>query len=85
MDHTAHFNNSDQLIHDDVIYTGTDQLGKLCRVLKHGTLTVYRGEKPCLIVDVEKRALKALTENDKGFRLGKYEPFTGLTKLDKQD
>ena len=31
-----------------------------------------------MIINVEKRALKSLTENDKGLRMGKYTPFDVL-------
>ena len=58
-------------------YTGIDQLGKLCRDLKTGTLTVYRGDTPAYSVrNVAARAEKSLTENKHtGLRLVKYVEF----------
>lgn len=75
MEHTARFEGSDELHCNGLLYKGTDQVGKLCRVLKTGSLSIFRTGKVVMTVDVEKRALKSLTENDKGFRLVKYTPF----------
>lgn len=88
MKHTAHLHpNSNKpspesshheiLVHNGKHYTGTDQLGKLCRDLKTGSLTVYRGTTPAYTVkNVAARADKSLTENKHtGFRLVKYMEF----------
>ncbi len=75
MEHTARFEKSDELWHNDVLYKGTDQVGKLCRVLKTGRLSIFRTGKVVMIVDVAKRAEKSLTENDKGLGYIKYTPF----------
>jgi hypothetical protein len=75
MIHTARFEGSNELWHNTVLYKGNDQVGKLCRELKTGTLHIYRTGKVAMTIDVEKRALKSLTENDSGLRYGKYTPF----------
>ena len=73
--HTARFEGSDKLFCNNVEYKGTDMVGKLCRVLKTGKLTIYRDGKPSMFVDIAKRAEKSLTENNKGLRMVKYTPF----------
>lgn len=78
MEHTARFEGSNELHHNGVCYKGTDQVGKLCRVLKTGRLSIFRTGKVVMIVDVEKRALKSLHENDKGLGYHKYTPFLGI-------
>ena len=75
MEHTARFEKSDELWHNNVLYKGTDQLGKLCRVLKDGNLSIYRTGKVVMTVDVAKRAEKSLHENDTGLGYVKYRPF----------
>jgi hypothetical protein len=67
---------SDYLVMDGREFKGTDQMGKLCRELKQGTLHVYRDGKISMTVDIAKRAEKSLSENDKnGLRYVKYTPF----------
>jgi antirestriction protein ArdC len=75
MEHTARFEGSDELHHNGVCYKGTDQVGKLCRVLKTGKLSIFRTGKVVMTVDVEKRAEQSLTENDKRLGYTKYTPF----------
>ncbi len=75
MEHTARFEKSDELWHNDVLYKGTDQVGKLCRVLKEGRLSIFRIGKVVMTIDVAKRAEKSLTENDRGMKMVKYVPF----------
>lgn len=75
--HTARFEGSDKLFCNNVEYKGTDAVGKLCRVLKTGKLTIFRNCKAAMIVDVAKRADKSLNENDKLVRMVKYTPFDG--------
>lgn len=65
----------DDLVHDDKIYRGTDQVGKLCRDLEYGYLAIYRNGKLAATVDVEKRMEKTLVENDKQLGYKKYRPF----------
>lgn len=65
-------------------YRGTDQVGKLCRELKEGILLVYRDSKLSMTINVESRAEKSLSENDKnGLRYVKYQPFTGAWLKEK--
>jgi len=73
--HTARFEGSDKLFHNTIEYKGTDAVGKLCRVLKDGTLHIYRNGKVCMTVNVSERAKKSLSENDTGIRYVKYVPF----------
>lgn len=73
--HTARFEGSEKLFCNNVEYKGTDMVGKLCRVLKTGKLTIFRNGRPSMIVDVAKRAEKSLSENDKTFGMVKYRPF----------
>lgn len=75
MEHTARFEGSSELHHNGVCYKGTDQVGKLCRVLQNGKLSIFRTGKVVMTVDVEKRAEQSLTENDKRFGYTKYTPF----------
>lgn len=75
MEHTARFEGSDELYHNGVCYKGTDQVGKLCRVLQNGKLSIFRTGKVVITVDVEKRAEQSLTENDKRLSYTKYKPF----------
>jgi len=70
----------EKITHDGTEYTGTDKVGKLCRELGAGTLEIYRDDMLCMTVDVEQRALKSLSENDRGFSLGKYKPFPDTLK-----
>lgn len=78
MEHTARFEGSEELHHNGICYKGADQVGKLCRVLKTGRLSIYRTGKVVMTVDVEKRALNSLTENDKGLGYIKYRPFDAM-------
>lgn len=72
------------LTHNNDAYTGTDQLGKLCRKLKTGTLEIYRNDKLSLTVNVEQRAALALSESKTtGLRLSKYRKFDAAS-FDKQ-
>lgn len=75
MYHTAKFENSNELWHNGKLYSGTDQVGKLCRELKTGNLDIFRNGKVVMKVNVEKRAEKSLTENDNGLGYVKYRPF----------
>lgn len=74
MKHTAHIEGNSYRMAGKT-YTGTDAVGKMCRELETGTLEIYRGEKLCLVIDVEKRKTKALTENDKRIGYVKWQPF----------
>jgi len=72
--HKAEFKGQ-SLVHGDVVYKGCDQVGRLCRVLKQGTLDIYRDSKIAgTVKDVSKRAEMQLSENDRGFRYVKYKP-----------
>lgn len=73
--HTARFEGSDKLFCNNVEYKGTDAVGKLCRVLKTGNLTIFRNGRVSRTVNVEKRALKSLHDNDMGLGYHKYTPF----------
>jgi len=75
MIHTASFKGSDELWCNNVCYKGTDMVGKLCRVLKEGNLSVYRSGKVVMTFDVAKRALKSMNENDKRLGYVNYAPF----------
>lgn len=78
MKHTARFEGSDELWHNDVLYKGTDQVGRLCRLLKTGELSIYRTGRVVMTVDVEKRADLSLNENDRRLGYTKYAPFNLL-------
>ena len=74
--HTAEFEICGILTHNGISYTGTDQVGKLCRVLKEGVLEIYRdGRLSMTIHNVQKRSEKSLTENGTGLQYIKYNPF----------
>ena len=68
----------DYVVYQGQAFKGTDAVGKLCRFLdSDGRLDIYRDGKPALsILDIRKRALVSLRENDKGFGWGKYVPFS---------
>jgi len=75
MNHKADILNNNTILCAGATYSGTDAIGKACRALGNGILNVYRGDDLSLTVNVEKRALKSLSENDKGgLRYGKYSP-----------
>ena len=58
------------------MYSGTDAVGKMCRILKEGVLKIYRGDMLCLVIDIAKRAKKSLWETDaKGLHVGVYVPY----------
>ena len=72
-EHKAYFEKPSQKLgykpevirHGKDVYTGVDQVGKLCRDLRSGTLKIYRGEMLCLTVDVKKRAGRSLRDDKK--------------------
>ncbi len=77
MDNTQHRADiiGDKLLHEGRTYAGTDQVGKLCRELKQGTLHLYRDGRITMSGDVSKRAELSLTDNDKNLRYVKYKEF----------
>jgi len=64
MIHKAEFTEH-KLHYNGKIYRGTDKVGQLCRILKTGTLEIYQGKQPHMVFDVEIRAKKRLTEEDR--------------------
>ncbi len=75
--YTANFVNTkkhiDKIEYKGTTYTGTDCVGKLCRDIGEGMVTIYRDGKPILMVDAAKRAKKTLLETNKqGFRWIQY-------------
>jgi hypothetical protein len=65
----------DTTVCNGAVFKGTDQVGRLCRELKAGTLQIYRSDMLCMTLDIAERAEKSLGESDRGLRFSKYQPF----------
>lgn len=80
IDYRGNVKPEEVLEYQGINYTGTDQVGKLCRFLGEGRLEIFRGEKLCLIVaDISARGRRSLCEPKNGtLHYAVYTPFSLL-------